>query len=170
MSLSTAKKDSIELRRQRVAQLRLRGLSAREIADSLAKGGADGKGRLVNPKSGEAYTHTTVLNDLKVLKAQWREASGVAIDEHQARQFAEIQEVKKLAWGNKNGQLVLHAIEKEMALIGTMKQPGGFHLSINIKVIAQVIRLIEQRGHSAADVFEKMLQELQSADLTSTVS
>lgn len=170
MTLSTANKDAIELRRERVAQLRLRGLSSREIALALAQGDKNGKGRMLNPETGEPYTHTTIQNDLKALKDQWRESAGVATDEHQARQLAEIQEIKRMAWQQQNGNLALQALDREMKLTGTMKQTGGINLNINIDLITKLERAVEARGLRLSDVVEQMLQDMQHAELTSAVS
>lgn len=156
MALSTAKKDSVELRRERVAHLRLQGMSAREIADALAKG----RHKLVNPLTNKPYSHTTILDDLDVLKITWRESANIATDEHAARQFAELQEIKRLAWSQKDGDLALKAIDKEMKLLGTMQQPDGIHIAINIELVAQLVEAIEARGESASQIFEEMLQEL----------
>lgn len=164
MTLSTAKIDVVELRRERVAQLRLRGLSSREIAETLAKGNKDGVGKIVNPESGEPYSHTTIQNDLKALKISWQESYNIATDEHAARQLTEIAEIKRLAWSQKDGRLALSAIEKEMKLLGTMKQPDG--LSINVTIVTQLVQAIERRGESASEWFEEMLQEMQIADRT----
>lgn len=161
MALSTANNDAIELRRERVAHLRLRHLSAREIAVELASG----DNPLLNPETGEPYTHTTVLNDLKALKKDWRKSANSATEEHVARQFAEMQEVKREAWTQKDGDLVVKVIDKEMKLLGTMKQPDGIQININIELVAQLVEAIEARGESASAIFEEMLQEIQRADL-----
>lgn len=126
MTLSTVKTDIVEIRRERIAHLRGRGLSAREIADELGKG----DNKIVNPDTGEPYTHTTVLTDLKTLKSQWRKSAKIAIDEHVARQFAELQEVKRLGWQQEDGDLIVRAIGLEMKLLGTMKQPDGVNPSV----------------------------------------
>lgn len=124
MTLSTAKDDIAELRRERVAHLRLQLLSAREIAAALADG-SDGQPKLLNLDTNEPFSHTTILSDIKVLNTRWRKEADVATDKHAARQFAEIQEIKRFAWKHNDGDLALKAIEKEMKLLGTMKQPDG---------------------------------------------
>lgn len=156
MALTTAQKDNIDQRREVVSQLRLRMLTVREIAVALQKQG------IVNPESGEPYTHVTILNDIKALKDIWHTNANVATEEHQARQAAEIQEIKRLAWSQKDGKLALAALDKEMKLLGTMKQPDG--LTINITLVSQLVQAIERTGQSASELFEEMLQEFQNAD------
>ena len=166
MALSTADKDTIELRREQVAHLRLKGLSAREIADRLSKG----PNRLLNPETNKPYTHTTILDDLKALKKTWMKSANTATGEHVARQLAEIQEIKRLAWRQKDGDLALKAVEKEMKLLGTMKQPDGININFNMDVVIQLAQIIEARGDKASEVFEALLQEFQRADLQSNQS
>ncbi len=160
MALSTADKDTIELRRERVAYLRAQQLSAREIADELATGDHP----LLNPENGKPYTHTTILSDLKALKNEWRKSANAATEDHVARQLAEIKGIKRLAWSQKNGELALKAIDKEMKLLGTMKQPDGVQININIELVTQLVEAIESRGESASAIFEEMLQEIYHAD------
>lgn len=114
MTLSTADKDAIERRREVVAQLRLRQLTVREIAAQLPKLNPP----ILNPENNEPYTHTTIINDLKALKAEWRKSAGAAIAEHQAMQLAEIQQLKKAAWGGKDYGVVLRCLEREAKLLG----------------------------------------------------
>lgn len=166
MALSTANQDAIELRREQVAHLRLQGLSAREIADRLSKGPK----KLVNPDTNEPYTHTTILSDLKALKKTWMKSANTATGEHVARQLAEIQEIKRLAWRQRDGDLALKAVEKEMKLLGTMKQPDGIQININIELVTQLVQAIEARGDSASEVFEELLQEFQRADVAANQS
>lgn len=159
MALSTANKDIVELRRERVAHLRLKQLSAREIAEALATGDYP----LLNPETGEPYTHTTILSDIKALNSRWRKDANIATEKHAARQFAEMQETKRLAWQQNDGDLVIKVIDKEMKLLGTMKQPDG--LTINVEIIVKLVEAIEARGESAATIFEEMLREIELADV-----
>jgi len=160
MALNKSKQDNIEQRREVVAQLRNRMLSMREICDELKKRG------IVNPVTGKAYDVATIKSDIDALKAQWRESANVAIDEHQSRQFAEIQEVKRLAWKQQNGNLALSAIDKEMKLLGTAKEFNGIMVNFNIKMetIYQIAELAPQQGLKASDLFETMLRKLQHAN------
>lgn len=158
MAAPTAKRDNIEQRRERVAQLRLRGLSSREIARALATGDHP----IVSATTGRPYEHAVILSDLEALKAEWQASRGESTDKHIDRQFAEMQEIKRAAWANRDPELALKALEKEMKLLGTAKDKDG--LTININIVAQLIQAIEKRGESAADWFEEMLQEMQLAD------
>jgi hypothetical protein len=159
---NAANRDTIEQRRERVAQLRLRQLSAREISRLLAEGDSNGNGRMVNPSTGKAYDHKTILADLEALTVQWQQSASVNTNEHMARQFAEMQEIKKAAWAARNPELALKALDKEMKLLGTMKQPDG--LTININLVSQLVQAIERTGASASELFEEMLNEFQNAD------
>lgn len=157
MTLNQSAKDSIVHRRELVARLRLRGMTLREIAAALAKQNPP----IVNPDTGEAYSDVTIKNDLDALKAEWSKNASVAIDEHQSRQFAELQEIKRDAWSQKNPQLALAALDKEMKLLGTMKQPSGIHITINLEVITRFEQVARDAGVDASKALDEFTQMLQ---------
>lgn len=88
--LNAGKKAQIDYRRERVAQLSAQGMTTREIAVSLSKSDPP-----IVADDGSALSHVTIAADLKAIKKLWRKASVSAIDEHIARQLAEIQEAKR---------------------------------------------------------------------------
>ena len=105
--------DAIEAKRlELVAALRLRGRSQREIQQALA-------GQMVNPVTNGPYSLGTINGDIKRLERQWRKAAADSIEEHKARQLAEIGEVKRQAWNDKDAALVLRAIDLEANIVGT---------------------------------------------------
>jgi hypothetical protein len=101
-------------RRERVAQLILRGLTAREIVAALASG----DNALLNPKTGQPWSLGSIGHDLGVLKAEWQARAAEAYDEHRARQLAEIAELKRAAWAARRYDTVLKAMEREAKLLG----------------------------------------------------
>ena len=112
MALNTSN-GAIEAKRlELVAALRLRGRTQREIQQALAA-------QLLNPVTGEAYSLGTINGDIKKLERNWRKAAADTIDEHKARQLAEIGEVKRQAWNDKDAALVLRAIDTEANILGT---------------------------------------------------
>lgn len=157
MALNTSNRDAIIMRREMVASLRLRGLSLREIAQALAKQNPP----VVNPKTLQPYDVATIKSDIDALKSIWAENANVSIDEHQSRQLAELQELKRFAWSSKNGALALRALETEMKLVGTYK--SGVNITFNIELVTQVCALLEQKGIKPSDVFNNMIRELADA-------
>ena len=112
MALNTAQ-DAIEAKRlELVAALRLRGRTQREIQQALA-------GQMLNPATNEPYSLGTINGDIKRLEKQWRKAAADTIEEHKARQLAEIAEVKRQAWNDKDTGAVLRAIDLEANILGT---------------------------------------------------
>ena len=112
MPLNTAH-DAIEAKRlELVAALRLRGRSQREIQQALAM-------QMVNPTTGEPYSLGTVNADIKKLERQWRKTAADTIEEHKARQLAEIGEVKRQAWTDKDMTVVLRSLDLEANIVGT---------------------------------------------------
>lgn len=152
----------IAMRRERVSQLVIRQLTVREIASALATGDS----KLVNPETGQPYTHVTIASDIKALKKEWGERRDVNMDEHINRQFAEQQEIKRAGWAAKDPELVRKTLRDEMALLGTAKGQE-ITITVNINIIVQLIEAIESRGESASKWFEEMLQDMQLADRNS---
>jgi hypothetical protein len=109
MTLNTSDEEVIAARRHRVARLRLRNATQREIAQTLS------------------CSLGTVNGDLAALRQEWREAAAVDIADHQARVLAELQEVRRMAWAQPAGKglpLVLQSLKQECALLGLDMQPG----------------------------------------------
>lgn len=106
MTLNNSSQSIIENRRATVARLRLRGLTQREIVAALAQQGQD-------------FSLGTVNRDLQVIGEQWRQDARADIAELRARQFAELREVRRIAW--KAGQLdtVLKSLAQEAKLLGS---------------------------------------------------
>lgn len=163
MALTKANDNIIALRRERVSQLVIRQLTVREIAEALARGDKDGNNRIVNPKTGEPYSHVTIISDIEALKKEWHESRNVNTDEHINRQFAELSEVKRAGWAGKDPELVRKTLRDEMDLLGT-KKPQEINLRVNIEIVLQIVELAEAQGMDASALFEGMLRRLQSAN------
>lgn len=153
---STAKADIVIIRRERVASLVARGLTQREIAHALAN---DKNSPILNPDTGEAFDVATINRDLQALRKENRERTAASIDEHAARQYAEIQEIKRAAWAGKNPQLALAALDKEMKLLGTLRQPDGININLLVVVqrFEQVARDLNLDPSSALDEFVQVM-------------
>lgn len=122
------KRAIMEARRRRVAALKLRGLTVREIQAELA----DPAKGMVNPKTGKAYSLSTIGADLVILQKRWREASAKDIAKHKARELAELGEHRKSAWAQRELGEIRLGIALEMKLLGTAEPerrefsgPGG---------------------------------------------
>jgi DNA-binding transcriptional MerR regulator len=110
---NSSQQDVIAARRQQVARLRLRGLSMRDIAQALALPPLS----LVDAKTGKPYSAATICNDLK--EAEWRASAQADIAAWKAKQLAEIAEVKRAAWLEKDLTTVLSALKQEADITGT---------------------------------------------------
>lgn len=128
MTLNTAN-DVIEAKRlELVASLRLRKLTQREIQEELAK-------TLSNPATGEPYSLGTINGDIKKLEKEWRKAAAVATEQHKAQQLAEIQEIKRQAWHDKDIIAVLRSLDLEATITGTKapaKNDNSGEIVINV--------------------------------------
>lgn len=156
MTAPTATQDNIEQRRARVAQLRLRGLSSREICNALAQGDHP----IISPRTGRPYDHVVILSDLEALKAEWQASRGEATDKHIDRQFAEQQEIKRAGWAGKDYELVRKTLRDEMDLLGT-KKPQELNINVNITIIVQqIVELAESMNMNASEIFETALRRL----------
>jgi len=112
MSLNTSQTEIIARRRQRVAELRLRGFTQREIVEHLTVE------RIVNSKTGKPFSLGTINADLQALDAQWREEAQQDTATHKLRLLAECREVRRVAWKKDDLRIVQMGIYQEMAIHG----------------------------------------------------
>lgn len=84
----------IDRRRLRVAELVKRRKTQREIVDILTVEG------FANPDTGDPYSLGTINADVKALRAEWKREARQEMDAHRADLLAEINEVKRAAWGS----------------------------------------------------------------------
>ncbi len=157
-----SRNDIAEMRRELVEQLRIRGLTIREIADALATP-REGRPPLLNPETGKPFSHMTIKNDLDVIRKGWQERRAAAMDEHADRELAEISEVKRAGWATGNPKLVLEGIDREFKLLGTAK-PQEINFNFNLDIVVLLAAAIERRGESPSEWFLAMLQEMADAD------
>lgn len=157
MTLNTSAQDNQTLRREKVASLRLRGLTLREITLSLAQQNPP----VVNPQTGKPYSAVTILNDLEALKDEWRANAAQDTDVHQARELAEIVEIKRAAWSQKDPELALKALDREMKILGTMKQPGGVNITINLEVVTRFEAVAKAAGVDASKALDEFTQMIE---------
>lgn len=134
MAKSTANDALIDRRRRKVAELVAQRFTQREIEDRLAQEG------FINPDTGEPFSLGTVNADIKVLRLAWQRDAKQAIGTHRAEMLAEIQEVKRAAWGDKNLAIILKAIETQAALLG-LNRPGALDDLIDTEVKVTITRV-----------------------------
>lgn len=114
-SWAKSKQAIIDARRRKVAELKLRGLTLREIEERLA----DPENGMLNPDTGQPYSLGTISSDMKALTDEWKAAAAADISEHIARQMAELQEVKRAAWARGDLEVVRKCLADEAKLLGT---------------------------------------------------
>lgn len=131
-------------RREAVASLRLRGLSLSKIAAALPD-----KMGIYNPTTGEPFDTSTISRDLKALEAEWRANALADRIQHKAQLLAEIEEVKRAAWGAKQYDTLLRAMKQQADLLGLDELPGA-DPNWRDEAAAQ--------GVNAGDMFERMVQ------------
>lgn len=123
MAGNTSQNDIATARRERVASLRARGLSQREITRALADE------KFINPETGEPFNLITVNRDLKFLRSRQQKIADLETQQHIARQMADVLELKRVAWHKGDLKSVATAIELEMKLTGTISTK----LDVNLK-------------------------------------
>lgn len=121
---SKVRADLAARRREIVARYRLRQLTVREITEQLASKHPE----IVNPKTLKPYSRNIIHLDLKALDKEWRARAAEAIDAHQARVLAEIAEIKRQGWTDRDMGVVIKALGKECDVLGlnaaTLKLAG----------------------------------------------
>jgi hypothetical protein len=156
MTLANGSQNDVARRRREiVAHLRVRGMTEREIAEALAKPGAN---QILNPLNGQPYTRQTIHSDIALLRRKWQANAAQNTNKHQARQLAEIQEIKRQAFLDRDGLLALRAIDREMKLLGTAV-PERIEIKVNIEVVTRAWEAIEKAGRNPVDVFNRLAQE-----------
>ena len=147
--------DVVYRRRQAVAKLRLRGMTVRQIVDALPRG----ENPIINPDTRQAYALSTIADDLKALRREWHREASADTAAHKAREFAELQEVKQLAWSQKDGRLALRALETEMKLLGTFEP---MQLNIKLDLVVQLVEELNGAGIDATEFFTQAIERARS--------
>lgn len=116
---NSAGRFAADKRRAAVAELRNKGLSIREIMRALPEVRSEMfPNGLVNPTSGKPWSLAVIHSDLKDLLGIWQTHALKHTGEHQALLIAELQQVKKTAWGLNDLDKVLRAIQQEREILG----------------------------------------------------
>lgn len=151
------KEDAVikQRRQELVARLMVRGISAREIAETLGTPGKDGKIPLLNPETGLPYSEETIRLDMVAIKRAWKTSTKESVEQHRAQQLAELTEVKRTAWKANNLNTVLNALAHEAKLTDTAAP-----LRINISLVSDLWDALERAGHNPEVVIKAMLIEL----------
>ena len=103
MALNGSKQEIIAERRRRVARLRLRGLSQREIKKAL----------------NDDWSLGIINRDLAAIRSKWQSEAIADINEHIADQIAQLAEVRRVAWQNDDLGTVIKTIEADAKILGT---------------------------------------------------
>lgn len=109
-----------EARRERVSQLRVRGLTIRQISDILEEEG------FLRP-DGTPWSHVTIWNDLKIIKEEWMESTREEFGGMVAERLAEIREARRMAWQNEDFEMVDKLWKREVDLLG-LQAPDRLHI------------------------------------------
>lgn len=115
MPRKTASKNIIDLRRERVSRLILRGFTQREIAVALSE---DENYRVLNPSSGKAFSLGTINGDIKALKESWQRGAMRTYEDYLAENLAKLDELERTAWAQNELNIVLSVIDKRAKLLG----------------------------------------------------
>jgi hypothetical protein len=147
---SRAHRDLIEARRARVAELRLRRLTTRDIAVRLAEE------QILNPETGESWSHVTVAEDLKALTAQWRREALADTAPIKAELWAELREVRRQAWEAGDLTTVLRALKQEAELL-------GLDAPLKVELEARIRELAAREGLDVEEAIEEARRVLRDA-------
>ena len=85
----------------------------------------------LNPQTGKPYSLGAINSDIQHLKTEWQAEALAQTGAHLGRIWAELQEVKREAWGQKDLRVVLAALGEEVDLLGlknvtiTVEEPDG---------------------------------------------
>lgn len=137
MPLNTSRRDVVEQRRTRVANMLAQHKTQREIAAQLG------------------CSLGTVNRDIQALDKRWRQAADVDIATHRGRQLAEVAYVIKCAWMQGpdpvNLRVVLQAIKLAAQITGTVAPPS---FTVNLALFMQFEQAIRDSGIPPSKVGE----------------
>lgn len=158
MALNNSNDDVVLMRRERVASLRARGLTVREIVATLADPRKPDM-YMINPDTGVPYTIATIHGDIKTNQRAALKRSEAETRRLIADQLAETAEVKRVAWSGDRLDLVLRALEREAKLLG-LDAPMRHEL---ISQMTEIERLAAAAGISMLELLNELKRELSSA-------
>lgn len=158
MALNSSTTEIVASRRNKVAALRLRGLSQHAIWEALKADPSQGGMR--NPKTGEPFSIGTINGDIQALEAEWRATASIATSDHMARELAEIQAIKVMAFTQKNPTLALRAIELEMKLLGT-SAPQKIDLGLPVDKMLAFLDAVRKLGHEPEQFVDRTISRAQ---------
>ena len=153
MALNTSNRDMVIKRREMVAQLRARGLTQREIVEALPRPNKLANGTIVpgiTKPNGDPYSLATVNADLKALQDEWREQARQDTDLVMGELLAELRQVKRAAWAEKNHKLVRQVIMDEMQAYGLITR----------RVAIDVEGELQKLGLKESDVINGLVETL----------
>jgi len=143
-----------EIRRKAVAELiRDDPISFKTIHHRMEKAGH------TNPNSGRPWSLGVIHRDVQTLRQEWREAAGLAFEDHVARQLQELSNIKRLALGKGELNAALRAIQLEMKLLGT-EAP----ITINVNLLTTLEFVASRLGLKAEELISSMIIELQESE------
>lgn len=102
----------VAARRQKVAQLLLRGLRQREIERALATQ------KIVNPQTRKPWALGTINADIQLMEAEWREQAMADRADRKARVAAELEYLRRTAWTAGDLELVRKLLKDERDMFG----------------------------------------------------
>lgn len=131
-------------RRRLVASLRLRRLSQREITKALEQQG------LRHPTTDEPWSLTTVHLDCRALAEEWQATAVSDIGKLKGEHLAELREVRRAAWSEKDYMLVLRSLKQEAELLG-LDAPQKVDIRSEVHLIAVQLGVPESEAVAIAE-------------------
>lgn len=102
----------VAARRQKVAQLLLRGLTQREIERALAAQ------KIFNPDTRKPWSLGTINSDVQLMEEEWREQAIRSLADRKARVAAELEYLRRTAWAEGDLELVRKLLKDERDMFG----------------------------------------------------
>lgn len=149
----SAQDDLIVLRRERVQSLRARGLTQREIHATIStkfintpNGPMPNPSYIENPETRAGFDLATVNRDLKWIRAQSLKNTMISFEQQKADQLAEIAELKRALWAEKEYKELVRLIAEEAKIRGTaitkteLSGPDGQPVSLKVDDMTDIFK------------------------------
>jgi len=142
----------LDARRRDVARLTVQGFTPREITDQLAE-------LYKHPRTRKPYTCAAIYRDIVFLREEWRRSAAADIADLRASQLAEIAELKRQSWADRDLSEVRMLLDREAKLLG-LDAPVRVDITMLARTLAEEAAKLAGFSDEAAAAVAARAEEL----------
>ena len=144
------------LRRARIAEKLAAGYlrGSKPLADELAEEG------IVNPTTGNPWSHQTILDDIEVIRAEWLERMQGSMDDLRAEHLAALDQVQAAAFGDGSWSGALRALKQKAELLGLDEPTQVLVMEQTGEAIDQVLRRVDLEFGDEPEILQRFYRAI----------